>query len=130
MEETIDQGIYSMKPKTELLFSYGTLQMEKVQLETYGRKLMGTKDALSGYSLGEVEIKNQEVLLKSNLKFHPIAIKTNDIYNLVEGHVYEITEEELQETDKYEVGNYKRVLEKFQSGKKAWIYVADEFVYE
>ncbi|TXN38316.1 gamma-glutamylcyclotransferase [Flagellimonas hymeniacidonis] len=119
-----------MKPKTELLFSYGTLQMEKVQLETYGRKLTGTKDALSGYSLGEIEIKNQEVLLKSNLKFHPIAIKTNNIDNRVKGHVYEITQEELMETDKYEVGNYKRVLEKFQSGKKAWVYVAKEFVYE
>lgn len=32
---------------TELLFSYGTLQLEKVQLESFGRVLKGTKDAMT-----------------------------------------------------------------------------------
>jgi hypothetical protein len=32
------------KPTTELLFSYGTLQLEAVQLSTFGRTLVGTPD--------------------------------------------------------------------------------------
>ena len=32
------------KPTTELLFSYGTTQLEAVQLSTFGRTLMGTPD--------------------------------------------------------------------------------------
>ena len=36
------------KPTTELLFSYGTLQIEAVQLSTFGRKLVGTADELPG----------------------------------------------------------------------------------
>jgi len=31
-------------PTTELLFSYGTLQLEAVQLSTFGRTLVGTPD--------------------------------------------------------------------------------------
>ena len=32
-----------------LLFSYGTLQHEEVQLSTFGRKLAGEKDLIVGY---------------------------------------------------------------------------------
>ncbi|MDE4940393.1 gamma-glutamylcyclotransferase, partial [Francisella tularensis subsp. holarctica] len=32
----------------ELLFSYGTLQQEEVQLTVFGRKLVGQKDSLKG----------------------------------------------------------------------------------
>jgi len=113
-----------MKSKTELLFSYGTLQLNKVQFETYGRKLVGIKDKLISYRLSEVEIKSQEVILRSESKSHPIAVKTNNIDNVIEGHIYEITQKELEATDKYQVKHYIRILEKFQSGKKAWIYVA------
>ena len=34
---------------TQLLFSYGTLQLEAVQLATFGRKLAGTADGLPGF---------------------------------------------------------------------------------
>ena len=40
----------------EKLFSYGTLQQTEVQIETFGRELYGIKDALVGYTVGEVEI--------------------------------------------------------------------------
>jgi hypothetical protein len=36
---------------TEKLFSYGTLQYEAVQLDTFGRTLLGQKDVLLGYRL-------------------------------------------------------------------------------
>lgn len=117
-----------MDSKNELMFSYGTLQLEKVQLETYGRKLAGTKEALIGYKLSELEIDDQEVVSKSSLRFHPIAFKTNNKDDSIEGHIYEMTQREVEETDKYEVKDYARVLEKFQSGKKAWVYVARNYL--
>jgi hypothetical protein len=40
-----------MKERIHLLFSYGTLKLEKVQLENYGRILTGTPDRLNGYKI-------------------------------------------------------------------------------
>ncbi|WP_330997053.1 hypothetical protein [Burkholderia stagnalis] len=36
---------------SERLFSYGTLQLEQVQLTTFGRKLDGQSDEMPGYAL-------------------------------------------------------------------------------
>ncbi|WP_086030411.1 AAA family ATPase [Tenacibaculum holothuriorum] len=109
---------------THLLFSYGTLQLEKVQKETYGRLLHGKEDILKNYTVQNLEINNKEVLDRSGQKFHPIAIKTNQSKDKITGTIFEISEQELIETDKYEVDAYQRVLETFVSGKKAWIYIA------
>lgn len=109
--------------KTHNLFSYGTLQQDNVQLENYGRILQGEKDVLHGYKLGEVEITDAEVLQKSEKQFHPIAIKTNNPKDTIEGTIFQITEEELIQSDAYEVDDYVRVSETFASGKTAWIYV-------
>lgn len=105
------------------LFSYGTLQLEKVQLETYGRKLKGIKDILEGFKVDELEITNTSVLQKSGKKFHPIAIPSQNKNDYIKGVIFEITEQELIETDSYEVSDYKRVLKTFKSGKNAWIYI-------
>jgi hypothetical protein len=40
-----------MTNETVLLFSYGTLQSATVQLETFGRELVGYKDKLLNYRL-------------------------------------------------------------------------------
>lgn len=54
------------------LFSYGTLQKEQVQMETFGRLLNGQRDILTGYRLNMLEVTDPEVLRKSNQKYHPI----------------------------------------------------------
>lgn len=113
-----------MTTKTHLLFSYGTLQLEKVQLENYGRLLDGKKDKLPNYKIDKLKITDADVLRKSGKEFHPIAIKTGSPNDVVEGTIFQITEEELQKTDAYEVEEYQRVLETFASGEKAWVYVA------
>jgi len=105
------------------LFSYGTLQLEKVQLESYGRKLKGSPDVLEKYKIEQLEIKDQEVVEKSRQKYHPIAIKTNNPNFYIKGIIFEISEAELSKTDQYEVKDYTRILETFQSGTKAWVYV-------
>lgn len=107
-----------------LLFSYGTLQKEKVQIENFGRKLIGEKDTLSRYQLNYIEISDKEVLRKSEQKHHPILQLTGNEENKVEGVLFEISEEELLLADKHEVDDYQRIEETFTSGKKGFVYVA------
>ena len=52
----------------ELLFSYGTLQKEKVQMELFGRLLQGTKDVLEAYKISFIEIKDEAFLSKGEDK--------------------------------------------------------------
>ena len=47
---------------TEFLFSYGTLQLEAVQMATFGRQLAGTSDALRGFELDLLKIEDQTVV--------------------------------------------------------------------
>ena len=105
------------------LFSYGTLQKEQVQLETFGRKLSGEKDTLLGYDLKMIEITDPEVLRKSGEKYHPIVEYTGNSKNKVEGILFVVTEEEILQADKYEVKEYTRIEAVFQSGKKGFLYV-------
>ncbi len=110
------------------LFSYGTLQLERVQLETFGRLLHGSKDALPGFKMESVEITDADVLAKSEQAFHPIAIPTGNIVDKIDGVVFEITAEELAHADAYEVSSYKRISVTLASGKTAWTYVSAEYV--
>lgn len=111
-----------MKSKHNL-FSYGTLQLEKVQLSSFGRKLKGKKDVLKGFKLEKLQITNKDVLAVSEKEFHPIAIQTDDQNDIIEGTLYMITEEELLQADRYEVSAYKRVSATFESGARGWIYI-------
>lgn len=106
-----------------LLFSYGTLQKESVQIETFGRTLKGFKDTLLGYKLSYVEITDPEVLRKSEQKFHPIVDFTGNENDKVEGVLLEVTEKEIEKADEYEVDDYKRIEVTFISGLKGFIYV-------
>lgn len=108
---------------SEWLFSYGTLQKPKVQLESFGRLLEGHHDQLLGYYLGQLEIKDEAVLAKSEQAFHPIAIASNNLSDCIEGMVFQVTESELLKADKYEVDDYQRILVQLHSGKEAWVYV-------
>lgn len=105
------------------LFSYGTLQKEQVQLETFGRILRGEKDILIGYQLKMLEIKDPEVLRKSNQKYHPILEFSGNNVDEVEGVLFEVSDEEILHADEYEVDDYKRIETVFKSGKKGFIYV-------
>lgn len=106
-----------------LLFSYGTLQQQEVQLSTFGRKLTGAPDSLEGFLIAKVRIEDPEVVATSGKEFHPIARKTGVFYHRVPGTVFEVTEDELKQSDAYEVDAYKRVETVLASGKSAWVYV-------
>lgn len=106
----------------EKLFSYGTLQQKNVQVETFGRELDGEKDALLGYYLSEIEIKDKAVIKASGTNIHPILRVSEDSADEVQGTVFEITKDELLSADEYEVAEYMRVSAKLKSGKTTWIY--------
>jgi len=108
----------------ENLFSYGTLQKDKVQIKLFGRLLNGAKDVLKGYKLSSIEIKDKSFLSKGEQKNQLTAILSKDYTDIIEGTVFEVSEEELILADKYEPDNYKRVKVVLQSGKEAWIYIA------
>ena len=105
------------------LFSYGTLQKEEVQIETFGRILQGEKDVLKGYKLKMLEITDPEVLRKSNQKYHPILEFSGNADDEVEGVLFGVTDEEILQADEYEVDDYKRIEMVFKSGKVGFIYV-------
>ncbi len=108
----------------EKLFSYGTLRYEAVQIETFGRKLQGSADVLTGYKLSQLTINDPHVVATSGDAVHPILVPSNDINDHVEGMVFEITSDELASADKYEVDEYQRVQVTLASGCSAWVYVA------
>jgi hypothetical protein len=105
------------------LFSYGTLQKEQVQIETFGRLLHGEKDILTGYKLKMLEITDPEVLRKSNQKYHPILEFSGNANDEVDGVLFEMTDKEILQADQYEVDDYKRIETVFKSGKIGFIYV-------
>ena len=108
----------------EYLFSYGTLQLEQVQLATFGRKLEGRKDRLPGYGLGQLEIRDPEVVATSGKTHHLIIAPTGRTEDVVDGVVLAITPAELAQADAYEVADYKRERVILGSGLAAWAYVA------
>ncbi|MBS1920820.1 MAG: gamma-glutamylcyclotransferase [Bacteroidetes bacterium] len=108
----------------EFLFSYGTLQQEKTQVELFGRKLQGTIDELKGYKVVAIEIKDEMFLLRGEEKFQKTLVNTKNENDSVKGMIFEITEGELFFCDKYEPVNYKRIKAMLQSGREAWIYLA------
>ncbi|CAH9049815.1 hypothetical protein PSECIP111951_00042 [Pseudoalteromonas holothuriae] len=110
----------------EQLFSYGTLQQIQVQLDSFGRKLEGHKDTLMGYLVNEITITDPAVIASSGKNVHPILVYTGKTYNLVEGTVYSLTDDELTKADDYEVDDYVRVEAKLKSGKRCWIYAASK----
>lgn len=106
-----------------LLFSYGTLQFENVQIATFGRVLGGEDDAMPGYRKDMVEITDPAVVATSGERFHPIVSESTNLADEVAGRVFAITEAELAAADAYEVSDYRRVLVGLKSGRSAWAYI-------
>jgi GNAT superfamily N-acetyltransferase len=108
---------------TELLFSYGTLQLEAVQRSTFGRTLAGTSDVMIGFRLVPLPIDDPAVVAISGKAVHTMATWTRLASDVVSGTVFAVTQEELRHADEYEVAAVKRVSVVLQSGVRAWVYV-------
>ena len=107
-----------------LLFSYGTLQQEEVQVSTFGRKLEGEKDLLIGYEPSLVRIADPSVAERLKKTHHDNVQSTGDDWSSVQGTVFEVTDDELSKADTFESQyHYRRISVPLASGKEAWVYV-------
>lgn len=111
---------------TEMLFSYGTLQLAEVQRSTFGRVLDGRPDAIVGYELDYVTITDPQVVAVSGSNRHPILRPTAARDASVPGMVFMISSAELAAADEYEIDAYRRVSVPLRSGDQAWVYVFAE----
>lgn len=107
-----------------LLFSYGTLQQDDVQLAAFGRLLKGERDELPGFEPSLVKIEDPRVAAAFGRTHHANVTFNGRNDSRVSGTVFEITAAELTAADRYEqVAAYKRIAAVLASGKQAWLYV-------
>lgn len=110
-----------------LLFSYGTLQDEQVQISLFGRTLVGRKDCLLGYEQSLARVADPEFARTSGKTHHAILRPAGRDTAQVEGTAFEVTDAELQHADAYEPVGYTRVLANLASGGEAWVYVDAQY---
>src|SRR6185436_13145292 len=102
-----------------LLFSYGTLQQQHVQLSTFGRLLHGQGDELPGFEPSLVSIEDPLVVATSGRTHHANVTFNGRHDSRVSGTVFEITDAELAAADEYEqLAAYKRTHVTLASGKR------------
>ena len=110
------------------LFSYGTLQLESVQLATFGRRLSGKRDAIVGFQESVMAMTDPEVIALSGKTHHPMASFTGNARHRVSGVAFEISEDELLRADGYETHPaYRRFEARLESGGTAWVYADARF---
>lgn len=110
-----------------LLFSYGTLQLEAVQMSTFGRLLQGQPDELVGFELSLSRVEDPEFVATSGKAHHSIVKFNGSSDSRVRGTVFEVSESELVKADDYEPAGYKRIATVLASGKQAWVYADARF---
>ena len=110
-----------------LLFSYGTLQLEAVQMSTFGRLLQGQPDELVGFELSLLRIEDPLFVAASGKAHHAIVKFNGRDDSRVRGMVFEVSESELAKADGYEPAGYRRISTVLASGKQAWVYADARF---
>jgi hypothetical protein len=107
-----------------LVFSYGTLQDDRVQLATFGRRLDGRRDELVGFEPSLVAIAPSRLAAFAGKTHHMNVVPSARADSRVAGTAFEITDDELALADRYEqLDAYRRIAVTLASGAAAWVYV-------
>lgn len=104
------------------LFSYGTLQLDHVQLALFGRTIPMTPDTLAGYRITEIEARDPAAVAASGVEIHK-ALVADAAAPDIAGVLLELSAEELAAADDYEGADYRRVEVTFGSGRSGWVYI-------
>ena len=104
------------------LFTYGTLRDPDVQQRLFGRLVPGLADAIPGFRLGTVTIKDAAAIATSGTAVHLVVDETGDPMDRVEGIVLHLTPAELAVADAYETADYRRITVTLASGVEAFLY--------
>lgn len=110
-------------PAEELLFIYGTLQLDQVQRETFGRLIAGEDDALPGFTIDYSDTDEPRVAEPAAAEIHPVLRRTGNPLDKVMGRALRLTEDELDAADEYEAERYRRARVTLASGRPAWVYL-------
>ena len=106
-----------------MLFSYGTLQLEEMQVSLFGRPLRGAPDELIGFERSTVPIADPDVVAASGETHYDNIIFNGQPGSRVTGTVFEVTDAQLAAADAYErTAAYERARETLASGMEAWVY--------
>jgi gamma-glutamylcyclotransferase (GGCT)/AIG2-like uncharacterized protein YtfP len=98
-----------------VLFSYGTLQREDVQIATFGRTLSGRAGELQGF----------ELVPAANSGTGHANVVRGARESRVSGIAFEVSDAELVASDEYERrDDYTRIEAILSSGRKTWVYVS------
>jgi Gamma-glutamyl cyclotransferase, AIG2-like len=109
--------------RAEFLFAYGTLQLEAVQMATFGRQLSGSSDSLRGFEVASLKVEDHAVIAISGSAQHTMAAFTGRASDIIRGTVFAVMSDEIQHADRYEVAAVRRIAVVLQSGIRAWVYV-------
>lgn len=107
---------------TDVVFSFGTLQLPEVQRALFGRLVPTVPDALAGWVVGELRIVDPEVIATSGKEVHP-ALRPGADDDVVHGVALDLTPDELAAADHYERVSYRRAPASLVSGRDAWVYL-------
>ncbi len=107
-----------------LIFSYGSLQDDDVQLSTFGRRLDGRRDELVGFERSSVPIEDSDLAAALGRAHHANVLFNGSDASRVPGIAFEISDAELGGVDAYEAPfGYGRIAVMLASGRRAWVYV-------
>lgn len=106
---------------SERLFSYGTLRDPAVQRALFGRALDGEADALHGWRIEPIAIRDPGVVSLSGVAIHKAAVP-GEAGDRVDGAALLLTPAELAAADAYETADYERVRVTLASGAESWLY--------
>ena len=108
----------------EFLFTYGALQAPDVQLDTFGRLIVGDDDTLPGFRLDDVESTDERGASTPHGHRRRSLRHTGDPHDRVFGTVLHLTAAELDAADEYLISDSRRIPVVLASGATAWVYVA------
>jgi gamma-glutamylcyclotransferase (GGCT)/AIG2-like uncharacterized protein YtfP len=108
-----------------LIFSYGSLQEEAVQLAVYGRVLRGEPDQLLHCVRERIAVPPWHKAAAAGITHYQNAVFVPGSDSHVEGTALELTDTELEASDGYERdADYVRIETVLASGRRAWVYVS------
>jgi hypothetical protein len=70
-----------------------------------------------------ITITDDDFVIKSGTANHRSLQFTGNSTDVVEGVVFKLTRNELEQADSYEPEGYKRVMVQLRSGTNAWVFV-------
>ena len=110
-----------------LLFSYGDLQRDEIQIEAFGRLLVGLPDYLPSCVQVLIAINDPAIRAATGKTHHANLHFSRELDSRVSGIAYEVTPGELLVADQFEAEfSYCRVSRRLASGRDAWVYVHAE----